>query len=130
MSYRIALQRPSKLFDGPAGGLAPAIRSGMELAAGAEAACGNAACPDGAWATSVCGFGLLAGAATGAGFDVVPEGAAALCVGAGLVFAVVAATAGAGAAVGWLPPMPNQLPIACRVDVDSVDCTARVDAGA
>ena len=102
----------------------------MELAAGAEAACGNAACPDGAWATSVCGFGLLTGAGTDAGFGVAPEGTAALCVGAGLVFAVVGATAGAAVPAGWLPPMPSQPPIVCRVDVDSAGCTARVDAGA
>src|SRR5258706_12574573 len=129
--YRIALQRPSKLFDGMTGGLAPAIRSGMELAAGGGAACGDAACGngawDGAWPSSVWRLGLLAGAGTG--FDVAPEGRAAVCVGAGLVFAVVGATAGAAVAAGWLPPMPNQLPIVCRVDVDSVGCTARVDAG-
>ena len=117
------------------GGLAPAIRSGMERAAGAgaacgDAACGNVACPDGAWTTSVCGFGLLTAAGTGAGFGVTPEGTAAVCVGAGLVFAAVGATPGAAVAAGWLPPMPNQLPIACKVDVDSVGCTARVDAGA
>jgi len=80
---------------------------------------------------SVCGFGLLTGAGTGAGFGVAAEGTAAVCVGAGLVFAVVVdATAGAAVAAGWLPPMPNQLPIVCRVDPDSVGCTARVDAGA
>ncbi len=104
----------------------------MDLAAGSGAACGEAAwdcaCPDGAWTTSVCGFGLLASA--GAGFGVAPEGTAAVCVGAGLVFAVVGATAGAAVAAGWLPPMPNQLPIVCRVDVDSVGCTTRGDVGA
>src|SRR5258706_1999405 len=128
--YRIALQRPSKLFDGMTGGLAPAIRSGMELAAGGGAACGDAACGnaawDGAWTTSVCSLGLLAGAGTG--FDVAPEGTAAVCVGAGLVFAVVGATAGAAVAAGWLPPMPNQLPIVCRVDVDRSEHTSELQS--
>jgi CHASE2 domain-containing sensor protein len=114
----------------------------MDLAAGGGAACGDAgcgdaawgaadgdgACPDGAWTTSFCGLGLLAGAGTD--FDVPPEGTATVCVAAGLVFTAVGATAGAAVAAGWLPPMPNQLPIVCRVDVDSADCTARVDAGA
>src|SRR5260370_28027340 len=111
----------------------------MELAAGAGAACGDAACgnaawdwacwdgacPDGAWTMSVCGFGLLTGAGTGAGFDAAPEGTAAVCVGAGLVFAVVVgATAGAAVAAGWVPPIPNQPPIVFRVRSDSFSRTA------
>src|SRR5258708_38858928 len=102
----------------------------MELAAGAGAACGDAACgnaacwdgacPDGAWTMSVCGFGLLTGAGTGAGFDAAPEGTAAVCVGAGLVFAVVVgATAGAAVAAGWRPPTAKRLTVHCTGDPQS-----------
>src|SRR6266481_7689694 len=104
----------------------------MELAAGpgGDAACGNAACDcacwDGTWTTSLGGLGLLAGAGTG--FGGAAERTAAVCVGAGLVFAVVGATAGAAVAAGWLPPTPNQLPIVRRVDFDSPCCAARVVA--